>query len=75
MIDFFCSKSFQCFLCRTKTEFNELCTRLQNELLRTGSQPLFEITRTSQTPWQSRPDRPPSQGDDNESDEDFEFIL
>lgn len=67
---------FQCFLCRTKSEFNELCTRLQNDLLRTGSQPLFEITRTSQMPWRSRPDRSSSiQKDADESEDDFEFIV
>lgn len=65
----------QCFLCRTKTEFNELCTRLQNDLLRTGTQPLFEITRTSQTPWRSRPDRPATQTDGDQSEDDFEFIV
>lgn len=42
-----------CFLCRTRTEFDELCTRLKNDIISTGSQPLFEITEISQTPWRS----------------------
>lgn len=44
-----------CFLCKTRTEFDELCTRLKSDIISTGSQPLFEITETSQTPWQACP--------------------
>lgn len=42
---------FQCFLCKTRSEFDELCKRLKDEIIGTGSQPLFEITETSQAPW------------------------
>lgn len=44
-----------CFLCKTRTEFDELCAKLKSDIISTGSQPLFEITETSQTPWRSCP--------------------
>lgn len=34
------------FLCKTRTEFNELCARLKDDIC-SGSQPLFEITEMS----------------------------
>lgn len=40
-------------MCKTKDEFNELCTRLQNDIISNSSQPLFEITQTSQIPYKS----------------------
>lgn len=41
----------QCFLCRTKIEFTELCARLQDDITNAGIQPLFEIVKTGHTPW------------------------
>ncbi|XP_031623518.1 cysteine protease ATG4B [Contarinia nasturtii] len=50
-----------CFICKTRTEFDELCARLKSDIISTGSQPLFEITETSQTPWRSCPSTTTSQ--------------
>lgn len=68
-----------CFLCKTKAEFDELCTRLRNDIISNGNQPLFEITDQTQMPWQ------PSTFNNNTlnnasnvqsgGEEEFEFIL
>lgn len=41
-----------CFLCKTRTEFDELVSRLRIDICG-GTQPLFEITELSQTPWRT----------------------
>lgn len=46
---------WQCFLCKTRTEFDDLCATLKKDIISTGCQPLFEITETSQTPWRPNP--------------------
>lgn len=45
----------QCFLCKTRTEFDDLCATLKKDIISTGSQTLFEITETSQVPWRPNP--------------------
>lgn len=45
----------QCFLCKTRTEFDDLCVTLKKDIISTGCQTLFEITETSQVPWQPNP--------------------
>lgn len=44
----------QCFLCKTKTEFTELCKRFHSDIVDAGIQPLFEITKTGHAPWLSQ---------------------
>ncbi|GAB0086346.1 Cysteine protease [Sergentomyia squamirostris] len=75
-----------CFLCRTQLEFDELYSRLLQDVL-TGSYPLFEMIQTPQQPWlnpstQNRGDNQtdPTLGefeelDTRHSDEDFEIIA
>lgn len=74
-----------CFLCKTRIEFGELCTRLRS-LLSNSNQPLFEITDQGQIPWQPLPKatplnptqvlaKPDSKSTIDDSEEDFEFIL
>lgn len=46
---------FQCFLCKTRTEFDDLCAALKKDIISSGCQTLFEITETSQIPWQPSP--------------------
>lgn len=41
-------------MCRTKSEFNELCVNLQTQINDAGVQPLFEIAKTGYTPWVSQ---------------------
>lgn len=41
------------FLCRTRPEFDQLCTRLSTDLVADGIQPLFEISKQRLAPWQS----------------------
>lgn len=52
---FICLFGRQCFLCKTRTEFDDLCATLKKDIISTGCQTLFEITETSQIPWQSSP--------------------
>lgn len=41
-----------CFLSKTRAEFDELCKSLKSDIISNGSQPLFEITDQTQSPWQ-----------------------
>lgn len=74
-----------CFLCKTRVEFDELCTRLRS-LLNNSNQPLFEITDQGQIPWQPLPKalsvnlaqqvhKPDNDKSIDDSEEEFEFIL
>lgn len=44
---------FQCFFCKTEDEFNELCQKIKDELIKPEEQPLFEITYEKPKEWQS----------------------
>lgn len=46
--------TFQCFLCKTKSEFTELCNRFQSDIVDADIQPLFEVTKTGHAPWLSQ---------------------
>ncbi|XP_055308063.1 cysteine protease ATG4B-like isoform X4 [Sitodiplosis mosellana] len=67
------------FLCRTRTEFDELCTRLKLDICG-GSQPLFEITDMNQMPWRKMPGLPknefivPGHNMHDSEEDEFEFI-
>lgn len=78
-----------CFLCKTRMEFDELCRRLKEDVVKC-SQPLFEISETSSTPWRSESSKPKPimqqrrnpNGEIDEcnqmnedSEDDFEFII
>lgn len=41
-------------MCRTRSEFDELCVNLQTQINDAGVQPLFEIAKTGYTPWISQ---------------------
>ncbi|KAJ6647449.1 Cysteine protease ATG4B [Pseudolycoriella hygida] len=75
-----------CFLCKTKAEFTELCSRFQSDISDAGIQPLFEIVKTGHAPWLSKlsNDENASAGCTEDfdqltktadSDEEFEFIT
>lgn len=47
------SSNAQAFLCRTRSEFDELCESFRTQITEAvGVQPLFEVAKTGYTPWE-----------------------
>ncbi|XP_055387232.1 cysteine protease ATG4B [Condylostylus longicornis] len=66
-----------CFFCKTRFSYEVLLNELKNEVLNSGNQPLFEITKTRSMPWISPTTSYSSQTTSNRrrtKSEDFEEV-
>lgn len=44
-------RTFKCFFCQTEEEFDDLCHLIQEDLIASESQPLFELSQERQQDW------------------------
>ncbi|XP_019761355.1 cysteine protease ATG4B [Dendroctonus ponderosae] len=64
-----------CFLCRSEADFNDLCQNIKDQLIKTESQPLFEVSFERTEEWLSTVEELNLSGLSDQSDqEEFEIL-